>query len=106
MNTISILGDVERSGGFDALNALKKRLAISPHATTGDELAAQGHIIHLGNGTPIEMGGLRGGMTSGKPSVAFCFTLPDGSVVLAETSLALLQAATVALTAALEGPSL
>lgn len=36
---------------------------------------------------------LEGGMQSGKPSVAVRMTLADGTVVVAETSLALMQAA-------------
>lgn len=36
---------------------------------------------------------LEGGMASGRPSVAFLIELPDGTVVMAETSLALFQSA-------------
>lgn len=43
--------------------------------------------------TPMTIGTLDGGMDSGKPSVGFIFTLPDGAKVFAETSLALFQAA-------------
>ena len=41
-------------------------------------------VIHLTN--PITVTSLKGGMESGKPSVAFIFDLPDGRKVLAETS--------------------
>lgn len=41
---------------------------------------------------------LPGGMKSGRASVAFIIELEDGSVVFAETSLRMLQAATKALT--------
>lgn len=43
--------------------------------------------------SPIEVAGLPAGMTSGKPSVSFRFTLPDGTVVIAQTSMALFQTA-------------
>lgn len=46
-------------------------------------------VVHLAAETRLEVGALPNGMTSGKPSVAFCFPLPDGRVVVAETSLAL-----------------
>lgn len=53
-------------------------------------------IVHI---KTMEIGALERGMTSGRASVAFCFELPDGTVVVAETTLRLLQAATSALTA-------
>ena len=62
--------DVDRNGGFDAI----------PPGVTDDQL------IHLTDDAKLEIGTLRGGMQSGKDSVAFCFTLPDGRVVIAETS--------------------
>jgi hypothetical protein len=50
------------------------------------------HIIHLGNDAPpIGLTVLEGGMASGKPSVAIRLDLPDGRIVVAETSLALLE---------------
>jgi hypothetical protein len=54
---------------------------------SGEEISRG--LIHLADGAHIEIGGLSGGMESGKPSVAFCFLLPDGRPVVAETSLAL-----------------
>lgn len=42
---------------------------------------------------PIRMAALRGGMVSGKPSVTVRVDLPDGSVVLAETTMVLLMGA-------------
>lgn len=36
--------------------------------------------------TPITVSSLPGGMTSGRPSVAFIFNLPDGRTVLAQTT--------------------
>jgi len=48
-------------------------------------------IIHTTE--PFTVATLAGGMESGTPSVAFIITLPDGRVVLAETSLALFQEA-------------
>jgi hypothetical protein len=41
----------------------------------------------------IKIGGLAGGMTSGKPSISFAITLPDGKVVFAETSMRLFHTA-------------
>jgi uncharacterized protein (UPF0371 family) len=61
-------------------------------------------VIHLGEDATIEVGTLDGGMASGKPSVAFCFELPDGRIVVAETSLELLTATASALAAAHEPP--
>lgn len=46
-------------------------------------------IIHIGNGGHMEVAGLRGGMTSGRPSVMFRIDLPDGRVVMAETTMRL-----------------
>lgn len=42
---------------------------------------------------PIDMVVLPEGMTSGKPSVALRLDLPDGTVVIVQTSLAILQTA-------------
>ena len=46
-------------------------------------------VIHLAEGADIQVAALDGGMTSGRPSVAIRFGLPDGRVVLAETSMRL-----------------
>lgn len=43
-------------------------------------------LIHLADDAEIVITGLQGGMQSGKPSMAFAFTLPDGRAVIAETS--------------------
>lgn len=56
------------------------------------ELADQG-VIHLGNDTAIGLAVLPAGMVSGKPSVMFRLDLPDGHVVLAEASWAVLALA-------------
>lgn len=56
--------------------------------------------IHLGEDAPaIRLAGLSQGMTSGKPSVAIGIELPDGRVVIAQTSMRLLLAAAKALEA-------
>lgn len=55
--------------------------------------------IHLGEGAQIEIGALRAGMQSGAPSVMFCFQIPDGRPVVAETSMALLLTASEVLKA-------
>ncbi len=46
---------------------------------------------------PIQIGALEGGMRGGAPSVAIRFDLPDGRIVVAETSLKLFQMANAAL---------
>lgn len=46
---------------------------------------------------PIQIGALEGGMVSGRPSVAIRIDLPDGRIVVAETSLRLFQVANAAL---------
>ena len=85
MPTMTLRPRVDETGGFDALKRAE----------------AEGlEVVHLTN--PIEIGTLDGGMASGKPSVAFCFALPDGRVVLAETGLELLVVAVRGLAAAHE----
>ena len=63
--------------------------------------------VHLGNAAPpIRLTYLSGGMSSGKPSVAFVFELPGGKqYVLAELSAALLVTAAraIATKAEMEG---
>lgn len=76
---------VDETGGFAAINV-------------NGSLGAD--VIHVTG--PIEVGTLDSGMESGKPSVMFCFTLPDGRVVIAETSLELFTAAARGLAAAHE----
>ena len=46
---------------------------------------------------PIQIGALEGGMVGGRPSVAIRIDLPDGGIVVAETSLRLFQMANAAL---------
>ena len=47
-------------------------------------------VIHLANDAPpIQVAALRGGMASGRSSVAIRVDLPDGRAVVAETSLRL-----------------
>jgi hypothetical protein len=74
MPDMKIRPRVDEHGGYDALRDVDPA-----------------NIIHLTN--TIEVGSLERGMASGKPSVAFCFKLPDGRVVIAETSLELFVAA-------------
>jgi len=47
----------------------------------------EGQIIHVTSG--MEVAALSGGMTSGRPSVAFRLDLPDGRVVVSEVSMRL-----------------
>jgi len=57
-------------------------------------------IIHLGSGGPmIQVAVLEGGMASGLPSVAIRLDLPDGQVVIAETSARLFCTAAKAIMA-------
>ena len=49
-------------------------------------------VIHLAEGADIQVAALDGGMTSGRPSVTLRFGLPDGRVVLVETSMRLFLA--------------
>lgn len=54
-------------------------------------------VIHLADETIIKVCALDGGMKSGKPSVCFRIDLPDGRVVLAETSARLFVMAAAAI---------
>lgn len=64
------------------------------------ETMASGQVIHLGNDAPpIGITALADGMASGRLSVMLRLDLPDGRVVLAETSLRLFLAAADALRA-------
>lgn len=57
-------------------------------------------VIHLSNGAPpIQVAVLDKGMASGKPSIAIRTDLPDGRVVIAETSARLFCAAARAIMA-------
>jgi hypothetical protein len=61
-------------------------------------------VIHLGNDAPpIGITALAGGMASGNASVMLRLDLPDGRVVLAETSLRLFLLAADALRAQYPG---
>lgn len=59
----------------------------------------EGKVIHVAENGVIGVGGLAGGMTSGKPSVVLVIHLPDGRSVMAETSLRLFLMAADALRA-------
>lgn len=50
-------------------------------------------IIHLANDANFEMTGLANGTSGGLPSVAFRLDLPDGRVVIAETTWRLFEMA-------------
>jgi hypothetical protein len=51
-------------------------------------------VVHLANGAPpLQVALLNKGMASGRPSVMLRIDLPDGRVVLAETSLLLFATA-------------
>lgn len=57
-------------------------------------------VIHLSNGAPpLQVAVLDGGMQSGRPSVALRVDLPDGKVVIAETTARLLCTAAKAIMA-------
>ena len=53
----------------------------------------------MGENASITFAGLSGGMESGRASVSIRIDLPDGRVVVTETSLRLFKAAAVALAA-------
>lgn len=56
--------------------------------------------IHLGNGAPpLQVAVLKGGMTSGRPSIAIRADLPDGRVLVAETTARLFVSAARAIEA-------
>lgn len=59
-------------------------------------------IVHTADAV-IEVGTLRAGMQSGKDSVMICIPLPDGRVLIAETSAELFVAAGRGITAWQEG---
>lgn len=67
------------------------KLIVSLENPPWPELADR-NVIHLDGNTspPLMVAPLKGGMSSGAPSVAFRIDLPDGRHVLAETSLKLL----------------
>lgn len=88
MPSIGIVLDAERTG----LAAVRDLCARRGTDDVSD-LVSRGDVIHLGADASIEIGALPAGMASGKPSIAFGFALPDGRVVLAESSLQLLLTA-------------
>jgi hypothetical protein len=47
---------------------------------------SKGDLIHLAEGSKIEISALPGGMNSGLPSVAIRIDLPNGQTALIETS--------------------
>jgi hypothetical protein len=57
-----------------------------------EEKITGGNLIHYA-GEKIQIAALPNGMKSGKPSVAFRFDLPSGTVLIAETSMALFLSA-------------
>lgn len=54
-----------------------------------DLVSRMDDVIHLKDEDVIQVSALSAGMESGRPSVAFRFDLPDGQVVIAETSVRL-----------------
>ena len=57
-------------------------------------------VVHLGDGAPpIEVAVLAGGLRSGRPSVALRLALPDGTIVIAETTARLFCTAASAILA-------
>ncbi|MFO0607292.1 MAG: hypothetical protein U0324_29280 [Polyangiales bacterium] len=70
-----------------------------PDLADADGRLAEGRVIHLA-GTGLELARLPAGMSSGASSVTLRVDLPDGRVVLVETSLAALRLAVQAFVAA------
>ena len=58
-----------------------------------------GDVLHLREGTTIRLAVLTAGMTSGRPAVGIRLDLPDGRVLVAETSARLLVTAARAIAA-------
>lgn len=69
---------------MNGLNIILEEPAWPELADRGDD------VIHISEGNILGLAVLDGGMTSGKPSVALRIDLPDGKVVIAETSARLL----------------
>lgn len=94
MPALSLKMNLEEKG-LDAIALLMQK-----HGSNDPEvLRASGDLIVMGNEARVEVGVMPRGMQSGKASVMFCFTLPDGKVVLVETSLAVFLAAAQAFNA-------
>lgn len=72
-------------------------LRVLPKADTTGALVGELQGKEIVRTEAIAVASLEGGLASGKASVAFVFDLPDGRVVFAETSLALLLTAARAL---------
>lgn len=87
MPSLHVLTDIEEAGGLELLKGREP-----------------GDVIHLSNDAVVEIGGLRDGTASGKPSVAMAFKLPPGTgdakVVVFQTTLDLLETAVRAIRAA------
>ena len=65
-----------------------------------EQMLKDGSLVWMAEGTPpIQITCLEQGMYSGKPSVAMRFDLPDGKIVVVETSLRLFLVAADALKA-------
>ena len=69
------------------------------------ELASDPKWVHLRDPV-IEIVALEGGMHSGQPSLTIRLDLPDGTIVTAETSLAVFQTANAALRGRFGDPGL
>lgn len=67
------------------------RIFLNAESMLEEEYKAKREFIDLK--TPLKIGALEGGMKSGKHSISFGFTLPDGRVVFAETSMKLFHTA-------------
>lgn len=85
MPSLSILLDVDEVG-FRGLSGVPAR-----------------KVIHLANDAQIEIGTMRAGTAAGRDSVAICIPLPDGRVVITETTAALFLTAAAAITGWQEG---
>jgi hypothetical protein len=69
------------------------RIVLDPERQGLGLNADPSRTIHLGDDAEIVVSGLPDGMVGGRPSMMFGFTLPDGRVVIAETSWRLFAAA-------------
>jgi hypothetical protein len=75
---------------------LRIKLDVDEHGFDALAGVPESKVVHVAE--PIEVGTLRAGMQSGKDSVALCIPLPDGRVLVAETSADLYLASARAIT--------
>ena len=91
-------GTEEMVEEFSVLEGSQLRVIVDGDSAWPDLKTKKIHHVTKG----LQVAGLRDGTVAGQPSVAIRIDLPDGSVVIAETTLRLFAAAGVVLKAKLE----